>query len=66
MKKEYNFSKAVRGKFYRAKVKLNLPIYLESEAFKFIVRIAKNRHQDVSTVANELIKSDMRLVQFLR
>jgi hypothetical protein len=31
MKKEYDFSKGVRGKFYRPKVKLRLPIYLEDD-----------------------------------
>ena len=29
MKKEYNFSKGVRGKFYNPEGKFNLPIYLE-------------------------------------
>ena len=31
MKKEYNFSKGQRGRFYRPGVKLNLPIYIEQD-----------------------------------
>jgi hypothetical protein len=31
MKKEYNFSKGERGKFYRPDIQLNLPVYLEPE-----------------------------------
>jgi hypothetical protein len=31
MKKEYDFSKGERGKFYRPGTKLNLPIYLEPD-----------------------------------
>jgi hypothetical protein len=31
MKKEYDFSKGERGKFYRADAGLNLPVYLESD-----------------------------------
>jgi|GEM_PF-1648132 len=31
MKKEYDFSKRERGKFYRFGVKLNLPVYLEPD-----------------------------------
>lgn len=31
MKKEYDFSKAERGKFYRPHVRLNLPIYLDDD-----------------------------------
>ena len=31
MKKEYDFSKGERGKFYRSDAKLNLPVYLEPD-----------------------------------
>ena len=31
MKKEYDFSKGKRGKFYRPGAKLNLPVYLEPD-----------------------------------
>lgn len=31
MKKEYDFSKGERGKFYRSGAKLNLPVYLEPD-----------------------------------
>ncbi len=29
MKKEYDFSKGVRGKFYKPDIQLNIPVYLE-------------------------------------
>jgi len=31
MRKEYDFSKGERGKFYRPGIQLNLPIYLEPD-----------------------------------
>ena len=31
MKKEYDFSKGERGKFYRPDIQLNLPVYLEPD-----------------------------------
>ena len=31
MKKEYDFSKGERGKFFRPGAKLNLPVYLEPD-----------------------------------
>jgi hypothetical protein len=31
MKKEYDFSKGERGKFYRSDIQLNLPVYLEPD-----------------------------------
>ena len=35
MRKEYDFSKGERGKFYRPGIQLNLPIYLEPDLRKY-------------------------------
>jgi hypothetical protein len=35
MKKEYNFAKGERGKFYRPDIQLNLPVYLEPDVKKY-------------------------------
>ena len=48
MKKEYEFSKAERGKFYRPDIKLNLPVYLDDEAFAFVDTIAKMKNNLIS------------------
>lgn len=66
MKKEYDFSKAERGKFYRPGIKLNLPVYLDDEAFAFVDTIAKNKNTDVSSVVNELIHTDMKLAEVIK
>ena len=66
MKKEYDFSKAERGKFYRPDIKLNLPVYLDDEAFLFVDTIAKNKNTDVSSVVNELIRTDMKLAEVIK
>ncbi len=66
MKKEYDFSKAERGKFYRPDIKLNLPVYLDDEAFAFVDTIAKNKNTDVSSVVNELIRTDMKLAEVIK
>jgi len=52
MKKEYDFSKGEKGKFYRKWLKLSLPIYLEPKIFKFVQGIAKKKNHDFSTVVN--------------
>jgi hypothetical protein len=49
MKKEYDFSKGERGKFYHPKTKLNLPIYLEPENLAFIEEIARKKQTDLTT-----------------
>lgn len=63
MKKKYDFSKGVRGKFYRPNAKFNLPVYLEGEVQQFVQRIAESRRTDVSAVVNRLLRSDMQLVE---
>jgi hypothetical protein len=66
MKREYDFSQGTRGKFYRSKAHLNLPVYLDSEVQRFVEQIARNRRSDVSRVVNQLLKSDMRLAQAMQ
>jgi hypothetical protein len=34
MKKEYNFSKGERGKFFRPDAELNIPVYLDPDVAK--------------------------------
>ncbi|MBN1226028.1 MAG: hypothetical protein JXA79_03470 [Deltaproteobacteria bacterium] len=66
MKKEYDFSEGERGKFYRPDLKLNLPIYLDPETRSFIEKIAKKKKTDLSTVVNDLIKTDMQIAEFVK
>lgn len=63
MKKEYDFSKGERGKFFRPDAKLNLPVYLDSDVLSFVEKIATNRRSDISSVVNRLLKTDMQLVE---
>ena len=66
MKQEYDFSKAERGKFYRPDVKLNLPVYLDEEVQAFIQGIAEKRNADLSSVVNQLIRTDMQLAEVMK
>ncbi|MBM3301431.1 MAG: hypothetical protein FJY85_15940 [Deltaproteobacteria bacterium] len=66
MRKEYDFSKGVRGKFYRPNAKFNLPIYLDADVQEFVQRIARRKRSDISAVVNRLLKSDMELVEAAR
>jgi len=63
---EYDFSEGTRGKFYRADVRLRLPIYLDAEVQQFVERIAEAKQSDVTTVVNELLRSDMRAAEIAR
>lgn len=66
MKRQYDFSKAVRGKFYRHGAKLNLPVYLDEEALAFVQAIALKKRSDISAVVNELIHGDKRLAETIQ
>lgn len=63
MRKEYDFSTGVRGKFYKPNIQINLPVYLDSEVLDFVQRIAKKRKTDISSVVNNLIKNDIQLIE---
>ena len=66
MKKQYDFSKAVRGKFYHKNAVLKLPVYLDKEVQTFVQSIAESKQSDVGTVVNEILRSDMRLADVIR
>ena len=66
MRKEYDFSKGVRGKFYKPNIQINLPVYLDSEVLDFVQRIAKKRKTDISSVVNNLIKNDIQLIEDIK
>ena len=66
MKREYDFSKAERGKFYRPDAKLNLPVYLDDEVLSFVEGIARKRKTDLSSVVNRILRTDMQLAETVR
>ena len=63
---ERDFSRGVRGKFYRPNARLNLPVYLNADALAFVQKIARKKGLDISTVTNQLILTDKRLAELAR
>ena len=59
MKKEYDFSKGVRGKFFDKNAKMNLPIYLEPDVEAFIRKYADEKKQNTESLVNELLRNSM-------
>ncbi len=59
MKREYDFSKAARGKFFRKGAELRLPIYLDAKLQRKLERLAQKKGRDVSEMVNQLLKKDM-------
>ncbi|MGH9341233.1 MAG: hypothetical protein ACRD1R_16955 [Acidobacteriota bacterium] len=65
MKKEYDFSKAVKGKFYRKEAQLNLPIYLDSELQEQLEYIARKKGKDIGDLVNEMIRKEIEFIEEL-
>jgi hypothetical protein len=59
MKAEYDFSNAVRGKFYRPDAKLKLPIYLDEEVLDFFTKQAESQGVEVSDLLNDRLRQDI-------
>ena len=66
MKKEYDFSKAERGRFYRPNAKLNLPVYLEPQVQAWLDKIAGRRGEDVGKLVNRLLKKEIEMAEAIR
>ena len=59
MKKEYDFSKGVRGKFHRPDVTLNLPVYLDADVLDYLAAKARIKGVEV----NDLLRKDIALIE---
>jgi hypothetical protein len=67
MKKEYDFTNAEQGKFYRPIEDLDIPIYLDSDVKKFFMENIKDKKKNFSLndIVNSLIKKDIEISQKL-
>jgi len=63
MKREYDFSKAVRGKFYRKGAELRLPIYLDAKLQSQLERIAQKKGKEIGDVVNQLVRKEVELLE---
>ena len=63
MKHEYDFSKGVRGKFYRKGAELRLPIYLDAKLQGQVERLAKKNGKDVGEMVNQLVRKEVEVIE---
>ncbi len=59
MKKEYDFSKGVRGKLHRKDVTLRISVYLDPEVAAFLRKVAEDRGTEVGRLVNDWIRRDI-------
>jgi hypothetical protein len=60
MKKEYDFSKGERGKFYRPDAELNIPVYLEPQVAVAVREYARKANTNIGTLVNQWLRKDLR------
>ena len=65
MKKEYDFTKAERGQFYRDGAKLRLPIYLDAKLQSQVEGLASRSGRDFQDVVNRIVDKEVRLINEL-
>ena len=63
---EIDFSGGERGKFYRPRAQLQLPIHLEANVQNTLATLANAKGVDLSVFVNELLKKDIELIQMGR
>jgi hypothetical protein len=60
MKKEYDFSNAERGKFYKEDMELNIPLYLDPDIKEYFEKLAIKNKTDVSVIVNKILKKSIQ------
>lgn len=63
MKKEYDFSKGERGKFYKPDLELYLPIYLEQDTMETLLKFSEEKGVEVETIIKDWINKDISIVK---
>ena len=61
MKKEYDFSKAKKGKFYVPEGEIELPIYLDKNVRSFYLKMATDKKKDINRIINSILKKEMEI-----
>ena len=63
MRKEYDFSKGERGKFYHADAQFSLLVYLDSDIEEFLRKYAEAKNIEVQTIVNKWSRNNIESVK---
>lgn len=66
MKSEYDFSKAERGKFFKANAELRLPIYLDAEVQRYLTERAADKGVPLGEMVNGLLKREIEIIESVK
>lgn len=63
MKQRYDFSKGVRGKFYRPDAAFKLPVYLDAEIEGYLAKRAQDTGVELDELVNQLLKREIESIE---
>jgi hypothetical protein len=66
MKPEYDFSKGVRGKFFRKDAELRLPIYLNAGVQAYLAERAAQKGIPLGEMVNTLLKQEIQIIESVK
>jgi hypothetical protein len=66
LEKEVDFSKGVRGKFYRPGMTIRIPVYLEEKLLGNLVEIAERKGMTLDDLVSDVLKKELAIAEALR
>ncbi len=66
MRREYDFSKGQRGKFYKPGAALKLPVYLDENVQSYLAAKAQSKGVELSELVNELLKKEIEIIETVK
>ena len=66
MKDHYDFSKGVRGKFYKEGATFRLPVYLDERVQDYLAAKAEARGMELADLVNDMLRKDIDLIELGR
>ena len=63
MKKEYDFAKGERGKFFSEGATLVPPVHLDPDILRYLSERAAARGTSLSALVNRLLEKDIELIE---
>jgi len=64
--REIDFSKGVRGKFYRPNMSLRIPVYLEPALLESLNAAATRQGIQLDDLVNDILRRDLAIAEALR
>ena len=66
MKDHYDFSKGIRGKFYRPDAVFRLPVYLSEDVERYLTACASAKGIELSELVNDMLRHNIDNAEWLR